>query len=128
MDKMREPDLEQLYGPMVSLETLAGFFRTRLRALQAALRREQVTVYEFGDERVVALRDVEARFGLGHLIVSDEETAHERAKWRATHREDGSVKPPDEYLAELRAKTPELLALIQTARRQEVDKGDLVEA
>lgn len=111
--------LEDRYGQMVSLDVLATFFHARVRALQAALRREQITVYEFGDDRVVALRAVEEKFDLAGLVLVDETAAHEQARWSATHRVDGSAKPPAEYLDDLRAKTPALVARIEAAREEQ---------
>ena len=112
-------DLEERYGPMVGLETLATYFHARVRAMQAALRREDVAVYEFGGDRVVALRAVEDKFDLGHLVLSEEAVAHEQARWHATHRPDGSPKPINEYLDELRTETPELVARIEAARQEQ---------
>lgn len=123
MDEMTQTELEGRYGPMVSLETLAGYFHARVRALQAALRREQITIYEFGDDRMVALRAVEAKFGLIPVKTDDEAIAHNQARWQATHRDDGSPKPADEYLAELRAETPALVARIEAARREQRDRN-----
>lgn len=122
MDHMSITDLEDRYGPMVSLDTLAAFFHARVRALQSALRRQDIAVYEFGDDRVVALRAVEEKFDLGKLVVGDEAVAHGQAKWRATHRADGTVKPAEEYLDELRARTPDLIARIEAARQEQRER------
>jgi hypothetical protein len=125
MTSMNAQDLEARYGPLVTIDALAEYFHARPRQIFGLLRRERVPVFDVGDAPMAPIRLLEQRLGLEPI--ADEHdvdaVAHRQAQWRATHNDAGEPKPAADYLAELRAKTPALLARLDAAR---TGKGELV--
>jgi hypothetical protein len=123
---MSRLDLEQRYGPMVPLSDLAVYFHAAQRAVRRALEAREIPILEFGSSAVVPLRLVEAAFGLD-LLADPEAIRHDQARWNSMYRADGSPKPPQEYLAEVRTRADKYGAAIKAARRGRADSDPLIE-
>lgn len=115
---MTATDLETRYGPMVSLDELAGYFHAHVRAIRNALDAQKIPILTFGSSSVVPLRQVEQSFGLESMLVDEDFIRHEAARFESTHRPDGSPKPLAEFIDEVEADTPRWEAEIEAARRE----------
>ena len=116
MKPMTAADLEARYGPMISLQELATFFRAHIRAIRNALDRQGIPIFTFGESVVVPLRAVEHGFGLEELAVDEDVLRHEAPRFESTYRPDGTRKPVEEFVAEMRADTATWMALVEAAR------------
>jgi hypothetical protein len=117
-NSMTVSDLENRYGKMVSLDDLALFFHAHVRAVRNALEANRIPIFTFGRSTVVPMRLVEHSFGLQDVAADEDFLRHEAARFRSSHRPDGSRKPIEEFVAELEADAPRWLAMIEAARER----------